>query len=317
MTRWSAETVPPSSAECVEHRSNPLTSCPLAKQAKSSSHAEPNTISGSWLLRAFFLVLGVAALCAYATLCLLFYQGQWQLLLHPSRTVATTPAARSIPFDEIRFDYTETGIAQLDGWWIPAENSTRWSQSAILYLHGGEGSLSDCLDDLATLHSLGINIFAFDYRGYGRSTGIRPGEQKMTQDAEAAWRYLTSTRHIDSKRIVLYGAGIGASLAAELAAKQPSAGVILDSPNEPARQVIAADARARILPFSLLLTEHFDPAATLKTLTTPKLFLDRNGKKSRTGQLSQEAAFPKGYFELEQNTGYEATLRRFFDEVLP
>ena len=285
-------------------------SWPLARQA------EPSTISGRWLLRAFFLVLGVAALCAYATLCLLFYQGQWQMVLHPSRTVASTPAARNIPFDEIRLDYTETGIAQLDGWWIPADKDTRWSQSAILYLHDGSGSLSDCLDDLTTLHSLGINVFAFDYRGYGHSTGIRPSEQKMMEDGSAAWRYLTSARHFEAKSIVIYGTGIGASLAAELASKQSPAGVVLDGPSETARRIIGADVRARILPLSLLLTERFDPAATLKTLTTPKVFLDRNGKKSRTGQLSQAAAFPKEYFELEQDSNYEATLRRFLDEVL-
>jgi uncharacterized protein len=289
----------------------------LAKQAKSSSHAEPITISGGWLLRAFALVLGVAALCAYATLCLLFYQGQWQMVLHPSRRVATTPAARSIPFDEIRFDYTETGISQLTGWWIPTENGTRWSQSTVLYLHSGEGSLANCIDDLATLHSLGINIFAFDYRGYGHSTGIRPSEQKMMEDGSAAWRYLTGARHFEAKSIVIYGTGIGASLAAELASKQSPAGVVLDGPSETARRIIGADVRARILPLSLLLTERFDPEAILKTLTTPKLFLDRDGKKSRTGQLSQAAAFPKEYFELEQDSNYEATLRRFFDEVLP
>jgi uncharacterized protein len=316
-TRWSVEIALLSSAAYAEHRSNQPTSCPLAKQAKPAPSVEPITVSGSWLLRAFLVVLGLALFCAYATLCLLFYQGQWQLVLHPSRIVNATPSTKSIPFEEIHFDYTETGTAQLDGWWIPSDKDARWSQSAILYLHDGNGSLSDCIDDLATLHSLGINIFVFDYRGYGHSTGIRPGEQAMTQDAEAAWRYLTSTRHIDSKQIIFYGAGIGATLAAKLAARQSSAGVILDNPNEPARQIIAADARARILPLSLLLTEHFDPSATLKSLTAPKLFLDRNGKKIWTEQFSQAAAFPKEYFELRQDSGYETILRRFFDEVLP
>jgi len=134
-------------------------------------------------------------------------------------------------------------------------------------------------------------------------------------DAGAAWTYLTDTRHIPPKSIVIYGAGVGASVAADLAAKYTPAGLILDGPSEPARKIILADARARIVP-GFLITERFDPAETLRSLPVPKLFLDRDGRKSRTSELYQPAALPKEYFELRQN-GYEATLRRFLDEVLP
>jgi uncharacterized protein len=291
-------------------------SLPAQKPRQGLAQSSPAvTISGRWLAWAFFIAMSIAAACAYATLCLLFYQGQWQLVLHPARTITVTPASQGLKFDDVRFDYTETGSAQLDGWWIPAEKDARWSASTVLYLHGGSGSLSDCIDDLATLRSLGINVFAFDYRGFGRSAGPTAREKRMTQDAEAAWTYLTDTRHIDPKSIVIYGTGTGAGLATELAAKRAPAGVILDGPSEPARQIIGADARARILP-GWLITERFDPADTLKILAVPKLFLDRSGMKSRTMQLYAQAAFPKEYFELKQG-GYEPTLRRFLDEILP
>lgn len=292
---------------------------PTGKLSRSAPHAlhkmPPPVIGGRWLAWALLITLAVAALCAYATLCLLFYQGQWQLVLHPARTITAIPASLGLKFGDVRFDYTETGSAQLDGWWIPAETDARWSKSVLLYLHGGTGSLSDCVDDLATLHSLGINLFAFDYRGFGRSAGPTPRERRMTEDTEAAWTYLADTRHFEAKSIVVYGAGVGASLAAELAARRTPAGVILDGPGEPAQQVIGSDARSRILP-GWLITERFDPAETLKNIAVPKLFLDRSGTKSRTEELYQLAAFPKEYFELRQG-GYEPTLRRFFDEVLP
>ncbi len=328
MIRWFAETAPQSSAASAERRLSRPTSWPLAKQAPSKTPARskqqaspqqpgaPITISGRWLAKALLIVIAAAALCAYGTLCLLFYQGQWQMMLHPSRTVNATPAQQGLKFDEIHFDYTETGAAKLDGWWIPADPASHWGAGTVLYLHGGEGSLSNCVDDLAALHSLGINVFAFDYRGFGRSAGLRPSEQRMTQDTAAAWQYLTQTRHLDAKSIVIYGVGTGASLAAELAAQHNPAGMVLDGPSEPARQVIASDARAKILPLWLLLTERFDPVDALRSSTSPKLFLDRNGAKQRTGQLYQAAALPKEYFELKQS-GYESTLRRFFDEILP
>ncbi len=275
----------------------------------------PPVISGRWLLWALGITLAAAALCGYATFCLLFYQGQWQLILHPSRTIAATPASHGLQFDDIRFDYTETGSPRLDGWWIPAETDARWSAGTILYLHGGSGSLSDCVDDLATLHSLGINIFAFDYRGFGKSAGATPREQRMTEDADAAWTYLTETRHIPAKSIVVYGVGVAASLAADLAAKHPPAGLILDGPSESARKIIGADARSHIVP-GFLITEHFDPTEPLQTLAVPKLFLDRIGMKPRTSDLYKVAALPKEYFELKPGA-YEPTMRRFLDEVLP
>jgi pimeloyl-ACP methyl ester carboxylesterase len=275
----------------------------------------PPVISGRWLAWALLVALSAAVICAYAALCLLVYQGQWQLVLHPSAAITRTPASQGLKFDDIRFDYTETGSPRLDGWWVPADTDARWSASTILYLHGGDGSLSGTVDDLGTLHSVGINVFAFDYRGYGRSAGPKPREKHMREDAEAAWSYLSDTRHLAPKSIVIYGSGIGASLAADLAVKLTPAGLILDGPTEPARQLIKADARARILP-GFLITERFDPAESLQALGVPKLFLDRSGAKSRTGELYKAAALPKEYFELGQGA-FEPTLRRFLDEVLP
>lgn len=268
-------------------------------------------MSGRWLLAAMGVALVTAALCAYATLGLLFYQGQWQLVLHPVKAITATPQAK---FDEVRFDVTETGVAQLDGWWIPAQAGARWAPDTVLYLHGGAGSLSNYVRDLDALHAVGVNVFAFDYRGYGRSVGPHPDEARMNEDANAAWSYLTETRHLDARTIVVYGTGIGATLAAELAARHAPAGVILDAPNEPAKQIVEADARARILPMWLLLDQRFDPVRELATLTVPKLFLDRNGAKARTEQLYREAASPKEYFEIRPQA-YEATLKRFLDGV--
>lgn len=290
-------------------RAKPLK--PVAKHEGAAS-SEPIVVSGRWLAGALGLVLVAAVLSVYGTLAMLFYQGQWQLVLHPAKAITATPETK---FDEIHFDYTETGVAQLDGWWIPAEPNTRWSGSTILYLHGGAGSLSNCVGSLAALHALGINAFAFDYRGYGRSAGPHPEEARMAADADAAWRYLTDTRHLDPKTIVFYGTGTGASLAAELAARHLPAAVILDGPSETAWKTVRADARARILPRGLLLTERFDPAAALETLAVPKLFLDQDGAKPRTAQLYQLAASPKQYFEVKPGA-YQATLARFLDGIL-
>ncbi|HXE09268.1 MAG TPA: alpha/beta fold hydrolase [Acidobacteriaceae bacterium] len=270
-------------------------------------------MSARWLLSALAVVLAVAAALGYIALGTLFYLAQWQLVLHPSRTITAVPSA---PFTEIHFDYTATGTARLDGWWIPAAPASRWSGDTVLYLHDQVGSLSNAVADLDALHAIGVNVFALDYRGYGKSAGPHPTEARMNKDADEAWSYLTATRHLNPETIVVYGKGFGASVAAELAARHAVAGVVLDAPNEPAWKTIEADGRSKILPMWLLLHERFDPSEWLRSLRTPKLFLDRDGAKPRTEQLYHLSASPKDYFELKGDSGYEAAVERFLDRVL-
>jgi hypothetical protein len=306
-----------------------MTPQPADQRRAQAQQASAELVSARWLFSAFLLCLAAAAVCGYGVLCLLFYQGQWQLLFHPAHTVATTPASVNLPWLDVRFDVTETGQARLDGWWIPvippgtsrsqpAPANSAYASDTILYLHDARGSLSDCLPALASLHALGINVFAFDYQGFGRSTGRHPSERLATANAAAAWTWLTDIRHIPAKNIVVYGDGVGASLAATLAARFVPAGVILEDPNLPARQILAADPRARILPLSLLQNEFLDPARGLARIHAPLLFLDRQGDSGRTRTLFNAAPYPKEICDLRSapDSTVTATLRRFLDEVL-
>ena len=275
-------------------------------------------MSPRWLAAAFALVLLLAALCGYGALCLLFYQGQWQLLYHPSRTVSTTPATAGMQFDEVHFDVNNAGQPQLDGWWIAANPGARYVPSTVLYLHDARGSLSDCLPALAMLHSVGIGVFAFDYRGFGHSAGAHPTERTATADTIAAFTYLTDLRHIPPRSLIAFGDGVGATFAAHLATQFAPAGIVLEDPNQSARQIFLTDARARILPLWLLQNEKLDPTADLATMHVPRLFLDRQGDSARTRALFTASSDPKQYFDLRSTpeASVPATLRRFLDDVL-
>lgn len=290
----------------------------ISRRPPSAPAAEPPTVSARWLVSAFALTLCAAVLCGYGALCLLFYQGQWQFLFHPSHTIAATPTTAGLAFDDIRFDVTDTGLPRLDGWWIPSISGAPYAARAILYLHDARGSLSDTIPALAALHNLGIDVFAIDYQGFGRSAGAHPTERLATDDAIAAFAWLTDTRHIPPGSILVYGDGVGATLAAHLAAQFAPAGAILQDPNPPARQIFLQDARARIVPLSLLQKERLDPAADLISAHVPRLFLDRHGDSARTRQLFHASSDPKEYFDLRaaSPSTIDATLRRFLDEVL-
>lgn len=292
---------------------------------------EPD-ISPRWLLTALALTLLAAALCGYAALCLLFYQGQWQMLFHPSRNITATPSSAGMAYEEIHFDVTDAGLPQLDGWWIPAgvpsaphlrdgvaaDPQSKYVTATVLYLHDAHGSLSDTVPALTTLHNLGINVFAFDYRGFGHSTGAHPTERLATDDSIAAWTYLTDTRHIPPRNLVVYGDGTGATFAAHLAAQFAPAGAILDDPNPPAHQIFAADARARMLPLWLLQNEKLDPAPDLAHSHASLLFLDLHASTTRTRALFEAASYPKQYYDLHSSpdSALTATLRRFLDDTL-
>ncbi|HKO13338.1 MAG TPA: hypothetical protein VJV22_15285 [Acidobacteriaceae bacterium] len=288
---------------------------PMQQRRVSES---PPVVSGRWVLMAFLITVGAALVCVYATLCLLFYQGQWQILFHPSRSVTATPASAGLPFDEIHFDVTETGRPLLDGWWIPAAPGARYATDTVLYLHDGRGSLSDTVAAMGELHGLGINVFAFDYRGFGKSAGRHPTERMGRADALAAWIYLTDTRHIPGNRIVVFGDGTGATFAATLGMQFAPAGVVIQDASRPARAVFNRDARARLLPLWLLQNEWLDPTEDLQRMHVSRLFLARHGDAARTRELFAKSSEPKAYFDLRQSSSgmVKETLQRFLDEVV-
>ena len=295
-------------AKLKKHTPPPGWKNPLAPQQPLAS--------ARWLLGGVAAVIGLAAICVYITFCLLFWQGQWQLVFQPSRTITATPATAGMKFDEISFNATETGILQLNGWWIPAEPHAPYAAETLLLLHNGKGSLSDTLPQLQALHALGINVFAFDYRGFGKSLDVHPSQARTYEDADAAWRYLTDTRHLSPSRILLDGVGLGAAIAAETAHRHPqTSALILEDPVPPVLDSLHFDARTQILPIRLLFHDRFDPAKTLAQLRMPKLLLySTHGATSRYYDVAAE---PKQQAIVADQQDYLNGLRSFLGKYLP
>jgi pimeloyl-ACP methyl ester carboxylesterase len=264
---------------------------PKPASRPAATNAAPPTISGRWLLAAIAIVIPAAAFCAWAVLCLLFWQGSWQLLYHPASAVTRTPANVGLVFDPVAFAPADTGAPQLQGWWIPAAPSARYT---VLYLHSQNGNLGDTLDTLDNLHTAGVNVLAFDYRGYGQSQFAHPSEARWRQDSEWALLYLTATRHIDPHAIVLDGSALGANLALEVAAAHPElAGVILDSPLDDPLNAIFSDPRARLVPAHMLVSDRFDLTTPAPSLRIASLWFVQNSPQEHSGSLESSIAFQK------------------------
>ena len=72
-----------------------------------------------------------------------------------------------------------------------------------------------------------MNLFAFDYRGYGLSHGT-PSEPGTYLDAEAAYHWLRQ-KDFAGQRIIAYGESLGGGIASELCVRDPCGGLILQS----------------------------------------------------------------------------------------
>jgi pimeloyl-ACP methyl ester carboxylesterase len=231
-------------------------------------------VAHRWILGGIGLMVMASLAAVYFAIGLLFWQGQWQLIFHPSHVMSTTPASDGVPFEDVRFDATETGQTQLDGWWIPANSSLPGKRAGILYVHDARGSLSNALPDLLALHALGKDVFAFDPRGFGKSEWAKPSEGHWNQDSDAALYYLASVRHIGPRHLIVVGRGLGGTVGANLTIKHPEIqSLVMIDPQPPTLGLLEAPHWTHILPVRILARDRFNPATALKSTSLDKLFL--------------------------------------------
>ena len=166
-----------------------------------------------------------------------------------------------------------------------------------------------------TLHNAGLNVLLFDYRGYGRSVGQHPTEITMQQDADAARNWLIATQHIAPAQIILYGNGIGASLAVTLASQHHDIpAIILDAPDGDLAGRVIHDPHSSLVPVGLLFHETFPLAEPLRTLATPKLLISYSNSTHPPATLAN-AADPKITVELPSlnDPTLVTAIQRFLD----
>ena len=169
--------------------------------------------------RIFTVLLGLAVL--YAML-------RWfehRQVYAPFARMDWSPAAAGWAFEDVYLNAAD-GV-RLNGWFLPAPTNAPQSRRVVLVLHGNGGNISHRAELYALLRGLGLNVFALDYRGYGRSAG-RPSEAGTGLDTEAAHRWLTQ-RGFPATNILALGESLGGGVAAELAVRQPLSGLILQS----------------------------------------------------------------------------------------
>lgn len=207
----------------------------------------------------------------------------------PTKQIDATPESVGLKYEDINF--TTSDNKQLHAWFIPHPHA----QYTMIFCHGNAGNISHRLDKIFFFHTLGINTFIFDYRGYGKSKGS-PSEQGLFLDAQAAYDYVTQKRAIPKDKIIIYGESIGGAVAIDCAYKNEAGALIVEDAFTSIR-----DMAKIYYPFvpQFLISNLFDSISKIKSISCPKLIIhsteDEIAPFSHGEKLFREASPPKKF----------------------
>ena len=221
-------------------------------------------------------------------------------------------AGMPIPIQDVWFD-AEDGV-KLHGWYVPHKEAV----ANFLFFHGNAGNLSHRLENIFLLHHLKLNIFIFDYRGYGRSDGD-PDEEGLRRDSQAAYDTFLAQPGVSADSLIIFGRSLGGAFAAYTASKNPSAGLILES-----TFTNAVDMADKMLPFvpGWIISSELNTQDYVSQLKIPKLLMHGTHDKIIPFTLGRElykaAAEPKEFYAIA-GAGHNNTVfiggSAYFDKI--
>jgi hypothetical protein len=215
-------------------------------------------------------------------------------------------------------DFLASDGVRLHGWFSPVAEPRR--ELIILYSHGNAGNITHRAEiiELWQKH-LGVPVFIYDYRGYGRSSGA-PTESGVYADARAAYRWLTDHKGVAPEQIVLYGESIGAAVSLDLGLEVPHRALILDSAFTSAVEM--GSRSFPWLPVRLVMRNRFDSIGRIDRYRRPLLVIhgtdDTIVPFEMGKRLFEHANEPKRFYAVRGADHNEVPFvggREYFDTI--
>ena len=271
-----------------------------------------------WTTMAWRIVWALVALGAVWAYLRFF---EWRNLYYPAHEIDATPSVFGLQYEDVNF-ISEDG-RMLHGWWIPHPQA----RGTVLHCHGNAGNIGDRAWMAADLYRLKVNVFLFDYRGYGESRGL-PTEQGTYRDARAAYEVVRAKyRDEESPPVVLHGQSLGGAVAIQLALDKPVRGLIVESSFSSV--VDMGEKLYPLLPIKWFCRFRYDSVSKVPGLNIPKLFAhspqDDLIPYDLGEKLYRAAAEPKDFVVLQgshNDAGWTLTpaywraVETFLDRVL-
>lgn len=223
-----------------------------------------------------FLALTLATASVYGALCVGLYFYQTKLIFKPTALLNQTPADQQLEFEDVWIspEGQPSPGRGLHGWWLPRLPGTLSNYDlTLLYLHGNSENIGANLGLAHRYQRMGFNVLLVDYRGYGRSSGPFPNEQRVYEDAIAAYRYLTETRQISARQLWLFGHSLGGAIAIELATQYPATGLVVQSTFSSMLAAVNFSGQYTWVPVDQILTQRFNSIAKVPQLNLPVLYI--------------------------------------------
>ena len=202
---------------------------------------------------------------------ILSYAGLILLLFIFQRRLIYLPTGITLERALIRAEMTG-----FDPWYVSGEllgfsSDPGDSDSAVLILHGNEGSALDRGYLVEILRQAGLgdwNIYIMEYPGFG-ARGGRSSENSFFSSGEVALLDLDEKY----RKLIIVGESIGGGTASYLAGRFPEKvdGLILSTPFDSLAG--AASARFPYLPVRIMLLDRFDNKAGLSGYSGPVSFI--------------------------------------------
>ena len=220
----------------------------------------------------------------------------------PDREVFQDPGDSGLDFEDVFF--TAADGVRLHGWFVPGRDET-----TLVWFHGNAGNIAHRVDNVAELHAkLGVSVFIFDYRGYGKSEG-EVSEHGTYLDAEAALVYVRSRDGVAEDRLVLFGRSLGCAVAVETATRSEVYAVVLESPFTSLR-AMARRHYPLLSPISLLIKTKYDCLAKIADIDAPLMVLHGDRDEVVPYEMGREifeAANPPKRFYAIEGAGHNDT----------
>ncbi len=252
------------------------------------------------------LTIGATLVLIYLITGLLLFLLQDKILFLPSGDIRTSPASAGMTYEE-HFFPSHNGN-QIHGWFVPAASNE--NALTILFCHGNAGNISGRVSLISLYHSLGYNVFIFDYQGYGLSEGS-PSETNILEDGLAAWDFLTHELGVPSHSVLPVGRSMGGAVAAHIAAQRNPRALAIESTftsvPDMAKQtyyIYPIDLMARIQLPTIEFVRNFDGPVMIAHSREDRLIPYEMGRK-----LYEVAGPQRFWLELsgDHNEGYIAT----------
>lgn len=171
----------------------------------------------------------------------------------------------------------------------------------VFYSHGNGEDIGEIMPILTNFFNSGFSVFAYDYYGYGLSSGTS-NFKNLYECADSAWNFLTEKKKVPETNIAIFGYSMGSAPSCYLASKHKARALVLLGG--------FASAFEAVLPVNILPWAPLNNAKLIASAKSPILIVHgrrdaivpfRNGLK-----LFKSATSDKNFIELKESGHFNA-----------